>query len=97
MTAQSIHFFTAGFEPTSFILSVTLLELAVHEDIQQKLQEQIDDAMMHYEDQTITYSMIKNLPFLHKVVQGNYVKCYSVQFFECMPQRSHLTQKIAIF
>lgn len=69
MTAQCFLFFVAGFDTSSLVLSMTLLELALNRDVQDKLQEEID----HYfkeNGETITYEMIQQMKYLHKVVQG---------------------------
>lgn len=70
MTAQCFLFFVAGFDTSSLILSMTLLELAINTDIQKRLHEEID-TMTTENDSKITYEMLKRMPYLHKVVQGN--------------------------
>ena len=69
ITAQCFLFFVAGFDTSSLILSVTLLELAVNRDVQNKLHEEIDRNLEENEN-TITYEMIQKMQYLHKVVQG---------------------------
>jgi len=69
MTAQCFLFFVAGFDTSSFILNMTLLELAVNTDIQKTLQEEIDHFAAQNENK-ITYELVNSMPYLHKVIQG---------------------------
>lgn len=75
MTAQCFLFFVAGFDTSSLVLSMTLLELAVNREIQEKLQQEIDDKVSEYGGK-ISYEMIKNMTYLHMVVQGTYILVY---------------------
>ena len=82
MTAQCFLFFIAGFDTSSFILSTTLLELAMDEAVQSKLHDEID----HYLEQNaniVTYEMIQKMPYLHKVVQGIVKQTYFIPVHVC--------------
>lgn len=71
MAAQCFIFFFGGFDTSSTVISMTLLELTMNLDIQRRLQEEIDNAIIENGGQ-VTYDMVKNMPYLHKVVQGQY-------------------------
>lgn len=63
-------FFVAGFETVSTALSFALYELALNQDIQQRLAEEIrEHHNMH--DGKFDYSSIQNMPYLDMVVSGN--------------------------
>ncbi len=84
MTAQCFVFFVAGFDTSSVVLSLTLLELAINQNLQKRLQTEIDEYIQK-NDHQITYDMIKDMPYLHKVVQGkailiNYKECSNFVF-----------------
>lgn len=71
MAAQVLVFFIAGFETTTTTLSFMSHELAVNEDIQRKLQEEIDKTMEAC-DGKITYEIILKLKYLDMVASGWY-------------------------
>ncbi|XP_028639853.1 cytochrome P450 3A11-like [Grammomys surdaster] len=52
ITAQSVIFIFVGYEITSSTLSFVLHSLATHPDIQKKLQEEIDRALLNKESPT---------------------------------------------
>ncbi|KAK4875965.1 hypothetical protein RN001_012387 [Aquatica leii] len=65
MTAQALIFFNAGFETVSTAMSYAIYELAVHSDIQQKLFEEISEAVT---DKKITYDVLSAMKYLDCVV-----------------------------
>ncbi|XP_077172321.1 cytochrome P450 3A21-like [Paroedura picta] len=64
--AQSIIFIFAGYETTSTTLSFLSYSLATHPDIQQRLQEEIDEALPN--QATPTYDAIFQMEYLDMVV-----------------------------
>ncbi|XP_025997129.2 probable cytochrome P450 6a14 [Solenopsis invicta] len=75
-TAQSFAFFVAGFETSSATASYTLFELAQNQNIQDKLCDEIDQVLKKYGD--LTYEALKNMTYLHQVIQESMRKYPSV-------------------
>ncbi|XP_014476945.1 PREDICTED: cytochrome P450 6k1-like isoform X2 [Dinoponera quadriceps] len=67
LVAQTMIFFTGGFETSSTAMSFALYELAMHPEMQDKLRKEIFDAL-NSSDGKITYDMVMTLPYLHMVV-----------------------------
>ncbi|XP_017779343.1 PREDICTED: cytochrome P450 6k1-like [Nicrophorus vespilloides] len=68
LSAQAIQFFLAGYETTSSLISFTLYELAMNEDIQQNLRHEIVDGLAAEEDGNFSYEKIMDLSYLNKVI-----------------------------
>ena len=68
MISQALIFFIAGFETSSTTMSNALYELALHQDIQDKLRSEIKEVMK--KDEQLTYDNVKNMKYLDKVVKG---------------------------
>uniref|UniRef100_A0A8I6AIP2 unspecific monooxygenase n=1 Tax=Rattus norvegicus TaxID=10116 RepID=A0A8I6AIP2_RAT len=66
ITAQSIIFIFAGYEPTSSTLSFVLHSLATHPDTQKKLQEEIDRALPNKAPPT--YDTVMEMEYLDMVL-----------------------------
>lgn len=71
MAAQVFIFFIAGFETSSRTLTFCLYELAKNQDIQQRLQNEIDDVLAQH-DGKITYESVSKMKFLGACVEGEY-------------------------
>lgn len=67
VAAQCFVFFVAGFETSSTTMTFVLLELARHQEIQDKLREEIKNVIKRNNDQ-ITYEGIMEMSYLDKVV-----------------------------
>ncbi|XP_039312609.1 probable cytochrome P450 6a14 [Solenopsis invicta] len=65
-TAQGFVFFAAGFETSSSAATFVLYELAQHQDIQDKIQNEIDEILSKHGD--LTYDAINDMTYLHKVI-----------------------------
>ncbi|KAJ8977038.1 hypothetical protein NQ317_017712 [Molorchus minor] len=65
--AQCYVFFLAGFETSSTTMTFALYELALHQDIQNKLREEIR-AVLKKHDNKITYESVMDMPYLEKVI-----------------------------
>ena len=69
LAAQAFVFFLGGFETSSTTMTFCLYELSLHQDIQDRLREEIDDVLQKYDDK-ITYEGIQEMEYLDKVVSG---------------------------
>lgn len=74
IAAQSFLFFAAGFETSSTTMLFTLYELALNQEIQTKLRDDIEMAKEKHGG--FTYEMMMDIPYLDQVVNGkkNYGK-----------------------
>lgn len=68
---NSIIQLTDGFDTSSSAISSTLFEVAANKDVQEKLRQEIADAMPNEED--FTYDNIMSLPYLDQVFNGDYI------------------------
>jgi cytochrome P450 family 6 len=69
VAAQAFAFFLGGFETSSTTMTFCMYELSVHQDIQERVREEIDVLKKH--DGKITYEAIQEMEYLDKVVAGN--------------------------
>lgn len=69
MAANIFVFFVAGFETTASTMAYCLLELAVNLDVQQKMRQEILDAITEHEG-NLTYDVVKNLQYMDQVISG---------------------------
>ena len=69
IAAQALVFFTAGFENVATLLSFTTLLLAVHQDIQQQVKDEIDEVLAEHGGQ-VTYEAVQRMRRLDNVVSG---------------------------
>ncbi|KAH8254911.1 hypothetical protein KR026_004527 [Drosophila bipectinata] len=67
LVAQAGVFFTAGFETSSSTMSFALYELAQHPEMQQRLREEINEALLEGGG-SLTYEKIQGLEYLSMVV-----------------------------
>ncbi|XP_077266105.1 cytochrome P450 6k1-like isoform X2 [Temnothorax americanus] len=65
-TAQAFVFFFAGFESSAATATFALYELAQHQDIQDRVREEIDDMLAKHAD--LTYEAINDMKYLKKVI-----------------------------
>ncbi|KAJ0180087.1 hypothetical protein K1T71_004678 [Dendrolimus kikuchii] len=63
MVAQVFIFFAAGFETSSSATSYTLHQLAYHPEIQERIQVEIDDVLLKYNNE-LSYDAIARMPLL---------------------------------
>lgn len=69
LTAQAFVFFVAGFETSSTAMGFCLFELAINEDIQSKVRQEINDVLKKY-DGKVTYEGIQEMKYLGQVFDG---------------------------
>ncbi|KAJ8976833.1 hypothetical protein NQ317_011829 [Molorchus minor] len=69
--AQATMFFAAGFETSSTAAAYCLYELAKNKEVQNKLREELKEALNVQQNNNIDYELLtKNLPYLEMVVKG---------------------------
>lgn len=66
--AQAAIFFSAGFETSSATMSFSLYELAKRQDIQQRLRDEIREALLQSENGQVSYDQINEMKYLNNVV-----------------------------
>lgn len=69
LAAQCFVFFIAGFETSSSTATFVLFNLARHQDVQEKLREEIKSVMEKYENK-ITYEGMSEMKYLQMVIDG---------------------------
>jgi cytochrome P450 family 9 len=69
ITAQAVLFFLAGFDTASTLLCFASHQLAMHPDIQSRLQEEIDITLKESGGK-LTYDATQNMTYLDMVVSG---------------------------
>ncbi|KAF7271594.1 hypothetical protein GWI33_015546 [Rhynchophorus ferrugineus] len=67
IVAQCFLFFVAGYDTSASTLSYALYELAQHQDIQNKMREEICEVLKKYDNQ-LTYDALKDLVYTEKVI-----------------------------
>ncbi|XP_073846685.1 probable cytochrome P450 6a21 [Musca autumnalis] len=66
MAAQAFVFFLGGFETSSSTMGFALYELALNQDVQNKMREEINEAFN--DDGSISYETLHGLPYLGQVI-----------------------------
>ena len=69
LAAQAFLFFLGGFETSSTTMTLCMYELSLHQDIQDRLREEIDVVLKKH-DGKLTYEAIQEMEYLDKVVSG---------------------------
>jgi cytochrome P450 family 9 len=67
MVAQAFIFFFAGFDSTSTLMSFAAHEIAVNQDVQEKLQKEVDQVLEKTDGQ-ILYEAINGMEYLEAVI-----------------------------
>lgn len=66
--ANAYQFFAAGFETTSSTIGFALYELAINEDIQNKLRTEIRETIENHGG--LSYEALQEMKYLHMVICG---------------------------
>ncbi|EFN62756.1 Cytochrome P450 6a9, partial [Camponotus floridanus] len=69
--SQAFVFFAAGFETSSTTATFCSYELAQHQDIQDKLRNEIDEILKNHGE--LTYNAVNEMTYLHKVINGKLI------------------------
>ena len=69
LAAQVFVFYVGGFETASTTMTFCLYELSLHQDIQDRLRQEIDVVLQKH-DGKLTYEGIQEMAYLDKVVSG---------------------------
>lgn len=69
LTAQAFVFFAAGFETSSSAMSNALYELALNQEIQDKLRQEIREHLAKHNGE-LQYEHVKDMEYLEKVFKG---------------------------
>ncbi|XP_060651793.1 probable cytochrome P450 6a14 [Drosophila nasuta] len=68
MAAQAFVFFIAGFETSSSTMGFCLYELAMQQDVQQRLRDEIESVCEEVSNGELTYEAMNQMPYLEKVL-----------------------------
>jgi cytochrome P450 family 9 len=79
LTAQVFQFFLAGFDVTATLLCFATHQLAVHPDVQSRLQEEID-MTLNKDGGNLTYEAVHGMKYLDMVVSGMVQKAVAVLY-----------------
>lgn len=69
LASQCFLFFIAGYETSATTMTFALLELALNQDIQENLRNEIDTVLNKY-DGNICYEAVMEMSYLDKVING---------------------------
>lgn len=72
ISAQAFLFFLAGFETSSTLMSYALYELSLHQDIQQKLRDEIDNVFKKFNGE-FSYDAMQEMTYMEPVLNGNFL------------------------
>ncbi|XP_012227274.1 cytochrome P450 6a2 [Linepithema humile] len=67
LTAHAMSFFIDGYETSSTVMSLVLYQLAVHQEIQKKLREEVMSVFEKYNGE-ITYEGLKEMTYMDQVL-----------------------------
>lgn len=86
ITAEAFAFFLAGFGTTSTMMAFAMYELALNEDMQQKLRDEIY-AVLERHDGKLTYESVTDMKYLNQVFDGkcpiSWVSVHSITIVVC--------------
>ncbi|KAH8403982.1 hypothetical protein KR215_007512, partial [Drosophila sulfurigaster] len=68
MAAQAFVFFIAGFETSSSTMAFCLYELALQQDVQQRLRDEIENVLKDVSDGELTYEAMNQMTYLEQVL-----------------------------
>lgn len=68
ITAQTLIFFLAGYETSATTMTFALLELAQHQDMQEKVRQEVNEVLKKHNGK-MTYDAVMDLKYAEKVIQ----------------------------
>lgn len=71
MAAQCFIFFAAGFETSSAAATFALYELALHQDIQDKVRDEMETAIKKYNGE-LTYEGMNEMVYMKQIMDGKF-------------------------
>ncbi|XP_011704428.1 PREDICTED: probable cytochrome P450 6a14 isoform X1 [Wasmannia auropunctata] len=80
IASQAFLFFSAGFETSSSVMSNLVYELALNQEVQNKLREEINEEYTK-RDGNLTYDNIKEMDYLNKVFKETLRKYPPMMFY----------------
>ncbi|GJQ81998.1 Cyp6a9 [Trypoxylus dichotomus] len=86
LAAQAFLFFVAGFDTSSSLISLALLELAMNDDVQSELRNEIDTVLQRYNGE-YTYEMLGDLHYADMVI------CETLRKYPPVPSLSRVCTK----
>ncbi|XP_017884325.1 cytochrome P450 6a2-like [Ceratina calcarata] len=75
LTAYSFSFYADGFQTSSVTLSFIGFQLAMHQDVQERLREEVKSVMEKHGD-VLTYESLKEMTYMDQVISESQ-RCYS--------------------
>lgn len=69
VAAQCVGIFIGGFESTSLLTAFVLYELSKNQDIQTKVQNELQTVLKQY-DQNLTYEGLQDMVYMNQVIDG---------------------------
>lgn len=70
VAANVFLFFVAGFETTASTLSYCFYELALNQDIQDKLRSEVQQIKNKSRSKTMTYELLREMTYMDAVITG---------------------------
>lgn len=72
VAANSFLFFIAGFETSASTLSFCVYELALNQDVQEKLRSEVQQ--IKSANGTLSYEILRRIPYMEAVITGTIEK-----------------------
>lgn len=69
VAAEAFIFFFGGFETTALTMAYVLYELALHQEIQERLREEIGKVYKEH-NHSFNYEALQEMPYLNQVING---------------------------
>ncbi|XP_065167001.1 cytochrome P450 9e2-like [Atheta coriaria] len=92
ITAQAMFFFVGGFDTISGSLAFISYELALHQEIQQRLREEIDDTLRECNGQ-LTYDALMGMKYMDMVITEALRKWPPALFTDRLPSGKYVINK----
>nr|AIL94164.1 cytochrome P450 CYP3025A3 [Tigriopus japonicus] len=90
LLSNAFILFFAGFDTSSTIMSIAAFFLATHQDVQDKLYDEISEAVAQNDNnESLDYNTIQSLPYLDKVVHET-LRLYPITIIERLCVKDYL-------